>query len=86
MPTFTRLHQQNTPQILNEALLDHYQSTLAIWLFNFTCHDVTHSVLVRWQSSSHTWSPRAHITFHLMEWYLKGQEVRIISSGVHTCQ
>jgi hypothetical protein len=38
------------------------------------------------QSSSHTWSPRAHITFHLMEWNLKSQEVRIISSGVHTCQ
>jgi hypothetical protein len=46
MPTFTGLHQQNTPQILNEALLDHYQSTLAIWLFSFTCHDVTHSILV----------------------------------------
>jgi hypothetical protein len=42
--------------------------------------------LVWWQSSSHTWSPRAHITFQLMEWYLKSQEVRIISSCVHTCQ
>jgi hypothetical protein len=46
MPIFTGLHQQKTPQILKEALLDHYQSTLAIWLFNFTCRDVTHSILV----------------------------------------